>query len=694
MGNNSTSVQNGFPGQGLIRLAVPETTAFRLRYLTDLAVLVWIGWFAWHHAGFLLRDDLYLYGDHPGQFYRLWQLLAIIWPEERWFIGWSPYWYAGYPELQFYPPGFALAGWVIYMGSFQKFSVVAVYQNLVFLSFILPGIGFYLLMARGLNDRLAGLVGAWLAMTVPFPLGGVLGVFIGLVGERLAFGLMPILILSGLWLRRAEQKAIPWLITGLILAWIMILHPYQTVLPAGVLGLYALLRGQSWQVHLRWLVLTVLLAFGLTAFWWFPLALHSQFFIPLIEAPLPEIRSNLEAMWTVGMAWLLAAALLGSLTRQGRRRWLPPAILLAGSAILGFIFFDYVVLIEQFNFFALDPVRLIAGVTFALLSGLALGLSELAWVGVRLVQRRSWDVLGLPLVLIVPWLAYTQVTEAYDFAEWMRRWQPGPEHTPIFLREAEAQYDLAAVWAVMANTPGRVLFTSHYGLLYDIPTSIKAATPMLSGREIVGGTFTHRTPVGSYLWTGQTRPPVLRGKVEHQDDKTLAGISWQSMNEDFLHDLARRFNVTLIVTTAADSRASAFLSSSTHFRPIWSNQLLTFYDVSGYEPTWIEAEHAAATVSRYARRAIDVDIVEAKPGASLTIKVANYALWRAEIAGSFLPIETNDYGLMTLALPPGRYTVHFRYVRGWPEWLGTLLSLFTFLGASGLVLHRRINQAA
>jgi hypothetical protein len=679
--------------QKLNCLTSPASTSARLRLFIDLAALAWIAWFAWRYAGFLLRDDLYLYGDHPGQFYRLWQLLSVTWPEEGRLIGWSPHWQAGRPELQFYPPGFFFAGWLIWMGSFQQLSLFSVYQTLVFACYILPAISFYLLMAWGLGDRLAGLAAAWLALTAPFPLGGAQGTIIGITGYQLAFGLNPLLILIGVWGLRAKRKELPWLITGLTLAGTMLLHPFQAIFPMGVLILYALFCGQGWWVRLRWLMLVILLGLGLIAFWWLPLGTQLQSFVPVVEANLTEIRAHFENMWPEKMGGLLIiAALVGSFFRSGHRRWLSLAILGGGVGMLGYIFFNYLILVEQFHLFILDSVRLIPGVTFALFIGLGLGLSELSWSGVRLLRRWGWSALALPLVLIVPWLVYCQVTEEYDFAEWMRKWQPAPNRTPFFLSEAEAKYGLPAVWEIMAATPGRVLFTSHYGLLFDIPTSLKAATPIFTGREIVGGVFTLRSHVASYLWTGQSNPPVLRGKIEQEDDKSLAGVTWEAMSDEFLFDLARRFNVTLIATTATDVRAQAFLDTAAHFNPIWSNGLFTLYDVADYEPTWAEAEQATAMVSRYERTAIDVQITEAQPGATLSVKVAHFPRWQAEAQGQPLPIQTDNYGLMRLALPPGSYTVHLRYGPGWPEQLGGVVSLMTFLGAVGIVLGRWVQQ--
>ena len=50
------------------------------------------------------------YDDHPGQYFRLWHALERSFPGGHWTADWNPDWWGGYPELQFYPPGFVLAG--------------------------------------------------------------------------------------------------------------------------------------------------------------------------------------------------------------------------------------------------------------------------------------------------------------------------------------------------------------------------------------------------------------------------------------------------------------------------------------------------------------------------------------------------------------------------------------------------------
>jgi hypothetical protein len=185
----------------------------------------------------------------------------------------------------------------------------------------------------------------------------------------------------------------------------------------------------------------------------------------------------------------------------------------------------------------------------------------------------------------------------------------------------------------------------------------------------------------------------LHGKVEAEDDKRFAGVSWEAMTDEFLFELARHFNVTLIATTPTDLNARAFLDRSSQFKPAWSNHLFTLYHVSDYEPAWAEASQATAAVTRYDRTAIDIQINEAAPGATLLVKVAHFPRWQAEAQGQHLPVHMSQYGLMTILLPPGSYTVHLRYGPDWPERLGEMISLATLLLAFSCSFGWLVNPA-
>jgi hypothetical protein len=123
------------------------------------------------------------------------------------------------------------------------------------------------------------------------------------------------------------------------------------------------------------------------------------------------------------------------------------------------------------------------------------------------------------------------------------------------------------------------------------------------------------------------------------------------MTDDFLFNLCRHLNVTLVATTRDDAHARAFLDSAPHFSLAWADDDFFLYNVEGYTPTWADAYHATVEVTRYQRNAIDLCVTGAAPDATIYVKVAEYPLWRAYAGDQPLPITRDDLGLIQFTPP-------------------------------------------
>jgi hypothetical protein len=114
--------------------------------------------FAWT----VLAGGLLVFEDHPGQLYRLSHAIAI--GVEPWRL--NPGWWAGYAELQFYPPSFSYAGAVLQHVSLGALDLSRTYQVLLWVTFLLPGASVYLLLLRALGSPWLALPGPFLAVTL------------------------------------------------------------------------------------------------------------------------------------------------------------------------------------------------------------------------------------------------------------------------------------------------------------------------------------------------------------------------------------------------------------------------------------------------------------------------------------------------------------------------------------------------
>src|SRR2546430_9957449 len=142
------------------------------------------------------------FDDHPGQLYRVWHVMTY--GPAPW--AWDRGWWAGYPELQFYPPGFAYLGALLGWPTTGVLDVGTVYQALLWLAYLLPGVTTYVVLARLTGLRWLALPGAFVALTLSAGLASGVdgGGRTGVVGARLAWALLPSLL--GVLARWAEDE--------------------------------------------------------------------------------------------------------------------------------------------------------------------------------------------------------------------------------------------------------------------------------------------------------------------------------------------------------------------------------------------------------------------------------------------------------------------------------------------------------
>jgi len=139
-----------------------------------------------------------------------------------------------------------------------------------------------------------------------------------------------------------------------------------------------------------------------------------------------------------------------------------------------------------------------------------------------------------------------------------------------------------------------VWFTSFYTRLNargteSFPTTLAALTPLFSNRQMMGGTFSHWSPIGALMWTGTLDPPALWGLPEDRDDRALFGVPLEKLSDAQVYDYCRRFNITTIVAGVNDFHTRTFLDASPHFQSYYNNGYFFVYRVKEYENAWIDA---------------------------------------------------------------------------------------------------------
>ena len=632
---------------------------------TPLAPLLLLLGYGLAFGAAALGVSLPAFDDHPGQLYRLWHVTAF--GPAPW--AWNPGWWTGYPELQFYPPGFAYAGALLNVGSLGALSLAASYQILVWVAYLLPGLSVGALLARVLGNAWAALPGAFVALTLSGGLASGVegGVHIGMVPARLAWGLVPLVPLAmERWSGR--PGSIPSLATLLVAA-IALTHPAH--LPAAALLLVLVAVARRRREGLASAALALTLAGVLTAFWSFPLLVRLEHTRALAWGALSF--ETLGGM--LGQPLLLALV--------GLAAWLAVTRLRGGgeASPLGvtLTWFPWImVLVVALDRLALEPLGVhwlpadrvadSAWLAFVLAAGLALG---------RRVERGERHAWALAVGAVVVAVALSWPGETLTL--WAKR-SAWPSYQSL-----ERGLRLPDLWATLRGLPpGRILFVRSgvplvYGSEWWRPhTHVTALAPMAAGRAIVHGTFTHPSPVAKFVYGGLASRGAITGLAEQLDGRTIFGLPVEQIGPGRLDRMAENVGASAVVMLDEDVGRFGALEETRWFerRPSPPPFVVYARRTPVGIPEQVEAGHWRVTVTGRPRRWVSA-------------RIGYYPLWRVEQAGAPLLTDPGDYGDLEVLLGRADAPLDLYYAPGLPEKAGVAASLVGALAWLATVVFAR-----
>jgi hypothetical protein len=619
------------------------------------------------------------FDDHPGQLYRLWHVVTR--GPAPW--AWNPDWWAGYPELQFYPPGFAYAGALLQRASVNALSVSAAYQALVWIAYLAPGLTAFLALARLLRSGWLALPGAFvaLALSAGTTSGVEGGVHIGMIGARLAWALIPLLLLLLVpWIE--EDRRLPSS-AALLVAAILLTHPAAMPAAVTLIAVGALVRPPR-RGRLGGALVALGLATAMTAFWTLPLVLRLEHTRALAWGDPPGGGGGFGAS-------LALLALLGLARARGAGR----------SAFVVALFPWAMALVTLVDRFALEPLgvrwlpanRVADGAWIAFILAAGLG-----WSGARGTNghtarraeaeprsrfRRREVLVGLAGVLLVVLFSLRPGT----FTLWPRAvdWPS--------LRSVERGLRLGDLWTALREAPpGRVLFVrSAVPLVYGAPggtewyrphTHVTALAPVFAGRAIVHGTFTHPSPIAALIYRGDAGPGPITRLAEQLDGLSLFGRPLESLDPETFNGYAERLGISVVV--ALDEDAS-------RLRALEDNRV--FAKRASPAPFLIYVRRAAVVLPRAVAPGRWTITLPADRDGWVSTRTAYYPLWRARVQGEPLATRRGDIGDLEVRLSASGSprAVDLAYGPGTPEIAGIVVSVVG--GAVWLVLSRRRRNA-
>jgi hypothetical protein len=596
--------------------------------------------FAWVSLGV----DLLVFDDHPGQLARLWHVVTF--GPAPW--AWNPGWWAGYPELQFYPPLFSYLGALVPSLSAGIVTPPAAYQTLLWVTYLAPGVTVFALLARLLGSGWAALPGAFVALTLSGDIASGVegGVHIGMAPARLGWSLLPLLLLALLpWIE--GRRRLPWAAPPLVAA-IVLMHPAHLPAAAVLIALAAFLGAGDGGERLRAAAVTVVLAAALTAFWTVPLL-----------ARFDHTRALAWRNVTVDslLATPLAHPLLAALALLALAAWLTRtvAVRVVGVwpwAMLAVVVVDALV-IEPRGFRSLPADRVLDSMWLAFIIAGAAGLEALMW------RLRLRGVVGAAA-------AVTALALAGAWFHTLDLW-PRPGVWPEYAA-TERGLRLGDLWtAVRAAPPGRVLFVRSgvplvYGTEWWRPhTHITSLTPITAGRDIINGTFTHPSPIAALVYRGTAGPGAITTLVEQLDGHSLFGRRLQDLDGVTFNQYADRLHVSVVVALDEDAGRLRMLEDNQAFArrpPIGPFRV--------YVRTVPGALARAASPTHWT--------LESGAAGWTSTGLAYYPLWQASRGPTPLLTRRGEMADLEVMNPAGPTTIDLRYAPAIVEYAGIAVS--------------------
>jgi hypothetical protein len=620
--------------------------------VATLAPLLLLLGYATAFAGAALGRSPIAFDDHPGQIYRLWHVTSA--GPAPW--SWSWGWWTGYPELQFYPPGFAYAGALMHTATLGALGIGATHQVLVWIAYAAPGVTAYALLARTLGSGWLALPGSLVALTLslwPTLTSGVEGgVHVGMVPARVGWALLP--LLAAVLTRWTEGGPFPGRSVAPLAAAVALTHPAHLPAAAVIVGLAAVVAPGRWRraaTALAWLSLGALL----TAFWTLPLLarLDSARALAWGELTLASLRDTILGH-PLALALLALAVVAIGLARSPAERMVA-ALPWAVAAIVALD----LVAAEPAGLRWLPAARVLDAFWLALVLAAGLGAGRLLErLNARLAFPESATALaGVAVAVAISLAGHDTLTLWPRAGAW-------PSDATL-----ERGLRLPALWTTLRAAPeGRVLFVRSgvplvFGPEWWRPhTHVTALAPVRAGRAIVNGTFTHPSPIAALIYRGDTGRGPIRELVERLDGRTLFGRPLESLDAATLDVYARRLRISAVVALDEDLPRLSALADHPRFA--------TRRDEPPFV-VWLGSP--AALPERLDTERWRVRVDRSGDGWAST-GVAFYPLWAASAAGASVETRRGALGDLEVRVPVGTTAVELAYRPAVAEWTGVALT--------------------
>ena len=675
------------------------------KYWPDILVMGVLVLIAYTAFSFLFTSDPFIYDDHGFHYATLHNAITSSIPEHFSLVDWNPNWFAGIQELQFYPPGYVFIGVLFYLLTLGLVSSGAIYQAVVVLALLIPGIAVYWFYRRNQFPLAVGIISAILLMMSNNGASGVLyGVIFGLINSRLALSFGIFVLMAYINFLENEKRKSTQVLLMLLLGLVILLHPYHIFLPLLAILAQLFCWARMGLVSLRFLgKKTVWLVLGgvlLVSFWWIPLLVYSGYMSRMnvwsahsnLKDLVDSLSGGMNERYFIVLYCLAAIALLYE-DYKPRQKAILAGLVLTPVLMLVFLFFVKVLLTGLLKFYLIDPWRLQDDFYFSLMMTSGFGIlflfnqvKRLLTLPVRTLKTYLSATLIFGVLIIFLYYGLITVSNSYRYQGYRKLGS---------LQRNKIDLQLDELWAYLkSENQGRILFTSarlnYPGYPDHFNTHITALTPVYTERPILGAVNEPFYSTASYLYFGKKAPVVINDEADDLQNKSLFGVAWNKMDAVFFWNQCKKFNVTTLVVNSDEPRVREFLSKSTLFELSRVIGPFNVYTVKEISPAWLSTENVNAKLLQWSDYKIKLKLESSPRPGVLSVKLGYYPRWKAYLNNVPVILSADEAGLMQLDIPA--FTdgnLELRYESTWAEKTGWMLTLLTVIVFIVYLLRRK-----
>jgi hypothetical protein len=320
---------------------------------------------------------------------------------------------------------------------------------------------------------------------------------------------------------------------------------------------------------------------------------------------------------------------------------------------------------------AIEPDRLFDAVAIAAVWAAGLGVGALV---ARLTARRPRGaaravlaLAGTGVLALLPGPAGAEAT--------LTLWPRARASAWPTLEEISRTHDLPRLWTALRGTGDRVLFlTSALRLTpdtawYSPHSHVLSLTPLLAGREIVHGTYTHPAPLAARFYAGAAAPPArITTLVEKLDGQRVLGQPFERLSADAFEAFARRLRIATVVVPVADAERARFLAE----RYVAKATAAGFAVFERRDRPWPQVERI--THRRYRI------FVSPAGGVWIPTGIPAYPLWQAKSRQGRLETRVDPWGLLEFRVPLDLWEAELVYAEGALEWIALAATVLALAG--------------